>query len=80
MSLREVKCDHAMEHPKLHPVTEYVNIGNLIIGVCGTCYNALKGQILEGGFRDFFTEQTIDPMIIPTKLPPPRETRRFKKS
>lgn len=48
MAIREVKCDHAIEHPKLHPIMQYVYIGNLIIGMCGTCFNALKGQVVDG--------------------------------
>lgn len=64
MSIREVKCDHAIEHPKLHPVMHYVNIGNLIIAMCGTCYNALRGQVLGDDLERLMTTQTIPPITI----------------
>lgn len=56
MKMRELKCDHATEHPKEHPVSEYINIGNFIIGMCGTCYQAIKGQILEGEITEALKE------------------------
>lgn len=82
--MREVKCDHALEHPKLHPVAEYVNIGNIVIAMCGTCYNALRGQILGNDLEKLLTLQTVQHIstinLESTKLPPPRQTRKFRKS
>lgn len=62
--MREIKCDHAIEHKKLHPVSEYLNIGNLIIAMCGTCYNALRGQILGNDLEKLLTLQTLPPIKI----------------
>lgn len=47
-NIREIKCDHSIDSPKKHPAYTYVNIGNLIIAMCLTCWNALKGQVYEG--------------------------------
>ena len=45
---RLVQCDHIFENPKRHPAYTYMNIGNVIIECCLTCWNAIKGQVFEG--------------------------------
>lgn len=65
--IREISCDHIIEDPKAHPPLEHVFIGNLMLDMCLTCYNALKGQVLEGALKNFFTLQTLPPIKLKVK-------------
>ena len=69
--MRNVKCDHAVETPKLHPASHVLSIGNLVIEMCATCWNSVFGQVLSTEIRYLLSAQTV-------KLNPPPEVKKGK--